>query len=429
MSPRALLLAVAIAIAGGGMAAWFMARPPATPTESTTQTQHRVESPLRQSIAKATAFLLANRTAADGTWRSDVYGQFKDGTALTPLVAVTLLEVDTPDALAARKAAAGWLAKFARADGSIEEGPDRITFPLYTAALAVKLLSHPEHAEHRAARDAWLNYLFSRQLTEANGWEHADKQYGGWGYYPFVPKKSKPGELVPAQQLLESNLSATLFALDAICTATENFPDDDPQKPKLRDVGLAAWTFLSRRQNYTADATDWDDAFDDGGFAFIYDDPVRNKAGIAGTDKHGRTRFHSYGSATADGLRALRLAWQLTGNSRFGYQDREDAARNWLVKRFSATEHPGTYTPALAPNRDAVYFYYAASATKALAQSKVREIEGVHWAESFSDALLARQQADGSWANEVELVRENDPILATCYAIQALSTCLRNLPR
>ena len=48
-----------------------------------------------------------------------------------------------------------------------------------------------------------------------------------------------------------------------------------------------------------------DPAFDDGGFFFIPNDPGQNKAGPAGTDRHGRQRFRSYGTMTADGLRIL----------------------------------------------------------------------------------------------------------------------------
>jgi len=35
--------------------------------------------------------------------------------------------------------------------------------------------------------------------------------------------------------------------------------------------------------------------------------------------------------------------------------------------------------------------------------------------------LVKRQAADGSWANPVELVRENDPLVATSQAVIALS--------
>jgi len=58
-----------------------------------------------------------------------------------------------------------------------------------------------------------------------------------------------------------------------------------------------------------------------------------------------------------------------------------------------------------------------------------QEVRGRHWAEQLAEALLARQQADGSWANPVELVRENDPVLATADAVSALAECRKALKK
>src|SRR5207245_5462282 len=122
------------------------------------------------------------------------------------------------------------------------------------------------------------------------------------------------------------NLSATVAALGA-----------------LRATGMAdnhaavrkALLFCERCQNFGDEP-----AFDDGGFFFIYDDGVRNKAGVAGSDKRGRERYASYGSATADGLRALLLCGLPSEHPRVR------AARHWLVTHFIATIHPGPYRSA-----------------------------------------------------------------------------------
>ncbi len=67
--------------------------------------------------------------------------------------------------------------------------------------------------------------------------------------------------------------------------------------------GLTARTFIESCQNFAEGSVS---EFDDGGFFFALDDPIRNKAGSAGRDAQGRARFHSYGSATCDGYLALR---------------------------------------------------------------------------------------------------------------------------
>jgi hypothetical protein len=66
-------------------------------------------------------------------------------------------------------------------------------------------------------------------------------------------------------------------------------------------------------------------------------DPVWNKAGMAGTDRSGRLRYHSYGSATADGLRAL-FRCGLPPEHR-----RVVAARSWLERHFSVGSSPASY--------------------------------------------------------------------------------------
>jgi hypothetical protein len=45
------------------------------------------------------------------------------------------------------------------------------------------------------------------------------------------------------------------------------------------------------------------------------------------------------------------------------------------------------------------------------------------WAAALTTELTKRQKEDGSWVNTIELVRENDPIVATCNAIIALARC------
>src|SRR5262249_51357884 len=67
-------------------------------------------------------------------------------------------------------------------------------------------------------------------------------------------------------------------------------------------------------------------ASDDGAFFCAPGDPPRNKAGVAGTAHRGRERFASYGSTTADGLRAL-LACGLPRDGA-----RVTAARHWLAE-------------------------------------------------------------------------------------------------
>jgi squalene-hopene/tetraprenyl-beta-curcumene cyclase len=363
---------------------------------------------IEQALSSAARFLLGGQSA-DGGWHSDVYGPFKSGPCLTPLVLRTLSALPTNnDVEAAYRKGVDYLASFVQPDGSIDAGPLGIVYPVYTSAGAVHVLSQPCNARHRRACDAWLIYLRERQLTEDLGWNPTDKPYGGWGYAPQLPRKPKPGEPLPP--LTESNLSATRFALEALQAAGVKAEDAAYSK---------ALVFVQRCQNYSGNPQQREPVFDDGGFFFIYDDPVRNKAGLAGKDRLGHERYASYGSTTADGLHALLLCGQpLEG-------PRVVAARTWLAANFRSDIHPGKYADDREHNRGAVYYYYCCSVAQALRAAGVKDLQApqgkVWWADELAYQLVQRQRADGSWLNPLVPQREDDPLVATCLAARALA--------
>jgi hypothetical protein len=207
--------------------------------------------------------------------------------------------------------------------------------------------------------------------------------------------------------------------LDALAElATENLQFSHDLEPLLHD----AQRFVFRCQNFRPDAAGPDAAFNDGGFHFMLGDPVRNKPGVAGVDSTGATRFWSYGSATVDGLRAL----VITGE----FRDRHTAAAHWIEERFEGMNHPGTYPEERKSLQPALDYYYAASlARTGLGLETTRESPPL-WKLSHEKVclrlardLLARQQPDGSWHNSAVDVREDDPLIATSFALVALREC------
>jgi len=390
---RFVAILVSVLLIGG------CSRPDAEPSRQVTTTPKGEAPPpttvqarsAAQALARGVDYLLA-RQSPDGAWRSEIYATFKDGTALTPLVISSLQQAHDAGERGDRietgiTKGLTWLGTFIRSDGVVDPGPDGFDYSVYTAALAIQCLSHPTAREFAKRRSGWVKYLLDRQLTEQLGWKPDDKQYGGWGYCRVVPRMPAPNTFSPP--LVESNLSATLFALDALKSAGQLHPD----------MVAAARVFVRRCQN------------GDGGFHFIYDDPVRNKAGIDGRDP---LAFHSYGSTTADGLRALDLC---------GLDTR--TATEWLRKQFRTDTPPGVYVAAHEPNREAVYYYYLASVARAFSQHKPDLPDGRDWAAEIGKELARRQREDGRWENPVELVRENDPIVATANAVTALACCTR----
>ena len=60
-------------------------------------------------------------------------------------------------------------------------------------------------------------------------------------------------------------------------------------------------------------------------------------------------------------------------------------------------------------------FYYAAASTQAFRALKTPLNPAV------ADELQRIQRADGSWSNPENLVKEDDPLIATAFAVRALA--------
>src|SRR5438552_17484616 len=88
-SRRRLLLSVLFLATGPGLIYFFTSHPASATDPSDSQIcAERID----RSLAKAAHYLLA-RQGQRGDWCSDVYGSFKAGDALTPLVLEALLAV------------------------------------------------------------------------------------------------------------------------------------------------------------------------------------------------------------------------------------------------------------------------------------------------------------------------------------------------
>jgi len=349
------------------------------------------------AITKAVDFLLRRR-GDDGLWRSKVYGPFHDVTALTPRILSVLskaselskaTDVGLPAqqqqiVLQAVRAGRKWAAGMLQMrDESISVRP--LAYPVYFAADVVSLLSNDADA---ASRQAWQAYLRNLQLSPELGWEAGDPRCGGWSYAKARPQR--PTVIEQLSPLSEPNISATVAALDALSHC---------DKSTTEGVRRRALAFVCRLQNR------------DGGFRFVLDDFVRNKAGAS--ERADGVAFHSYGSATCDGLRGLL-------HCGLGWNDaRVVKARRWLERNFNADSHPGQYSDERKYSREAVYYYYCRSLSVGVERfpSLVRDSA---WLGEIASRLVARQRDDGAWSNPVVDVREDDPLVATPLALEAL---------
>ena len=210
----------------------------------------------------------------------------------------------------------------------------------------------------RAKSAGWqtmVAYLRAQQFSEAGGWRRADPCYGAWGMGGVRLKAPNAGHV---------DLAMTRYVLEGLAAC---IPASDPAMQK-------ALIYIERCQN------------PDGGFFFSTVNPEINKAG----------EHRSYGSTTADGVLALRAAGVPEND------DRVVRARKWLRDHHQIDRVPGFEGPREEWSLG-LRFYYAAAVTRAVPELAV---------------LLPPQRPDGSFRNSSNLVKEDDPLIATAFAIR-----------
>jgi squalene-hopene/tetraprenyl-beta-curcumene cyclase len=352
------------------------------------------------------ASFLASRASSDGAWRSDSYGTFRDGLALTPLAAMALTYLQAYAASGAEvlDAASRFLVSAA---GPCAEGERPMDYPVYSSSIAALALTmRPASPDAAPARTRWLRSLEEHQFSVSNGWNSCDAAFGGWGYTLHPPLRPSGS----GAERYAANISATVFALAALRAAGVQAGD-----PRIQ----SARTFVERCQYWHGT-----DAEAEGGFFFSPCPAANNKAG-SDELSHSR-RYRPYGSATADGIRALVLCGARRNDARL------QAAVRWLERNFRADANPGRFTSDSEVWRDGYYHYYAWSAAHALHLARAQGLGGGFatsgaWAPQLADALLDRQSGDGSWANRYTGGREDEPVIATSFAATALLLCRKNL--
>ncbi|MEA3212954.1 MAG: hypothetical protein QOE70_6011 [Chthoniobacter sp.] len=374
---RAFLLRAA-AFAGGALTGW------ARPMES-------------DAALRAAGAFLSARQSPDGAWRSTHYGAFREGDALTPLVLRALTATTTADADSVARGMR-WLEQLTAAQARRGEPWAELRYPLFTASYVAQVFAG---AGDRPRAEFWADLVERLRITAALGWPTHDPACGAWSD-ASVPPRLPRGDS-PPPDMLAPNLSATLLGVQALHAAGRSAR------------ATAARPFIERCQNFAASPGD---GFDDGGFFFAIADPVRNKAGLAGRDPLGRDRFRSYGSATCDGLLALHACGAASDAPPIR------AAFQWLRREASGARHGGDWPADRQDEQESLRYYHAQAFAAALSLASVSPELG-DWAagqrRALTADLLTAQHSDGAWSGACPDSFEDDPLVATAFAVRALS--------
>jgi hypothetical protein len=339
----------------------------------------------RQSPLARAAGYLWSQQAEDGGWHSHTYGLLRSGQSLTPFVLAVLLQV--PEAvyrlpLDKVDRALAFIQANTRSGALGIADPDIPDYPNYSTALAVRALSLARRPNWRNRMEPMVAYLRSQQFTEQNGWHPTDAVYGAWGM-------GGGGRRTPPETG-HVDLSMTRYVLEALRA------DGAPVSGRAFEQ---ARVFVERCQNFDASLSDESD----GGFFFSTTEFDTNKAG------HDGKRFRSYGTTTADGILALLAIGRPPDDPRIA------AAQRWLTAHQSDMSVPGFLGTAYQRWPQGLSFYYSCASRQALRALHIQTGRGI------IEALRLTQRGDGSWVNPENLVKEDDPLIATVFGVCALS--------
>jgi hypothetical protein len=319
-------------------------------------------------LSKAAQYLWAQQ-ADDGGFHSTTYGLLRSGQSLTPFVLLALLGV--PDSASSHprgavERALTFIKANTNADGALGLMDETVAdYPNYATALAISAMVKTRSPGYERVIEPMVAQLRAQQFSEASGWEPRDAPFGGWGMGGSIRRPPEAGHV---------DLSMTRYVLEAL--QLSGVPASSPTMTR-------ALVFLERSQN------------PDGGFYFSPVNPEINKAGKIGSD-----RFVSYATATADGVLALRAAGIPDADPRIA------KALGWLEHHHQPDRAPGFDHGTDQPWGSGLRFYYAHAISRVLPRLPVE---------------LPPQADDGSFRNSINLVKEDDPLIATAFALYVMA--------
>ena len=347
----------------------------------------KVASPRTEHVIDRGIHFLLDQLDDDGIWHSPNYGNLKEGAAITSFVLYSLGHCESrlpAESKVALQAATNKLIPGIR-DGGFVTNPNGPDYSNYASAMLLVAASKLDLELPTGIPNKLVSYLIRSQLDEEEGYASGQPDFGGWDL---------SGWMTGQRQTTGTNISVTSCVLEALFDY-KNVEGVAPAIAKAR-----SWI----KGCHNSDG--------DGGFFFH---PKRehdgNKAGWHDGDR--RQQVRSYGTATADGMRCLDY---------LNIDDQNaiaEAAQKWFEKNpslkqvpgFEHETHPGTWADGLR-----YYFYYTMSKSLHLLPKDRAD----HVAAQIIEILKSEQRTNGSWHNSNARMREDDPLIATGFAIIAL---------
>jgi squalene-hopene/tetraprenyl-beta-curcumene cyclase len=244
-----------------------------------------------------------------------------------------------------------------------------------------------------------------RYLLDTQVYEEGNRFTGGFGYEDRRKKAGGP----------YADIVNTEFALEALHHA--GVPKDNP-------VWKRSLAFFEKTQHLSErNPAPWVTSSKEFAGGFIYY-PGKSHAGEH-TLPNGKKILLPYGSVTYAGIKSMIYA-NLTKDD-----PRVKAAVDWMRKHWTLEENPGfdVERKDRTLGLQGLYYYFVtfSKTLHALGGDFIKDAKGAthNWREELIRAVVPLQQPDGSWINENNRWWEDNPLLATSYAVIALSFCLK----
>jgi hypothetical protein len=281
-------------------------------------------------------------------------------------------------------------------------------YPNYSAAYALRVL-------HFLNRDTSLqhiiaNYLIHQQFTEQRGFTPDSLAFGGWGYGEPDLKKGEHGheDMSHTRRVVQALVEVGYIGEKAKAKAKAKASDD-------------ILFFLQGVQRSHEDHRCYEGCTSrsllpyDGGFVSSVVTLATNKSQpvfIEGAGYH----YPSYATATCDGFLAMD-AIGMKGST--AYND----AVSWLKKN----QHY-SFIDGLSPHDPEQWTYimhYYHLSVRAEAMNTIDPAGS--WRDSISNMLIKEQLPEGEYMNPIGGInKEDDPLVATIFCIEAGAIVLRN---
>lgn len=357
-----------------------------------------------EAISRGVKWLLAQQSKSDGGWHSETYGAMRGGASSTSLALYTASHLPSDYRIVAEwKRGFEFLVPGITKRNCIACPDGTLDYPTYSTAMTLIASRRlKSEAITPANRRRLVDYLVSAQLQESNGFTPDQVDYGGWDLIGASGARGITSG---------TNISVSYFAVAAL---------SEESHARKTETLTRAIDWCKRCQN-------WPLPDGDGGFFFH---PERNSLGNKAEwieDDYERPR--SYGTATCDGV-------SLLGSAAAGSDERLSAAVSWLRTRPATDKVPGFEKKEKSEQTDSdseladeefgwdvgLKYYFFLSLSRILPRLS-ENVRTKRKAELVAE-LLELQKKDGRWENRSAKMREDDPLIATCFSLVALSNLL-----